>query len=84
MVFRRKHLDWQNKVDVLSRSYPIPLLKLNSRQVQCVFTGAGVLRLRGCCRTDGGLDTEPPGGVEAGAGRGGALQAARGHIMGKL
>ena len=45
---------------------------------------AGVLRLRGCCRTDGGLDTEPPGGVEAGAGRGGALQAARGHIMGKL
>lgn len=47
-------------------------------------TGAGVLRLRGCGRTDGGLDTEPPGGVEAGAGRGGALQAARGHIMGKL
>ena len=83
MVFRRKHLDWQNKVDVITIiSNPSPQAELLTGAV-CVHC-AGVLRLRGCGRTDGGLDTEPPGGVEAGAGRGGALQAARGHIMGKL
>lgn len=62
MVFRRKQIDWANKVDIITiRSHLSSQAKQLTGAV-CVHWSsaqcAGVLRLRGCCRTDGGLDTE--------------------------